>query len=229
MCRSVGILPERIMTTTPTTPTDAITAVQNGTLAQAILEVCAERDRLRKENAILQEANRGLAEQLASAKAWSTAACEQIAKLNAQVEQLLSEVYEQPPEGDVGFPGMTWKEAAEQAGQVIAELQVQCAAMRDNLTSIAEAKLAWEHVKDDALIAAIGELALSALSTDSRKGYVPADKARMIAEAVREVDTEAAHCLERDECEVDCETVRDMCREALAIAHELGLLEPPTQ
>jgi HD-GYP domain-containing protein (c-di-GMP phosphodiesterase class II) len=44
--------------------------------------------RLRKENAILQEVNRGLAEQLASTKAWSTAACEQIANLNAQAAQL---------------------------------------------------------------------------------------------------------------------------------------------
>jgi hypothetical protein len=49
--------------TTPIPLTQALTAVQNGTLAQAIADVCAERDRLRKENAILQEANRGLAEQ----------------------------------------------------------------------------------------------------------------------------------------------------------------------
>jgi hypothetical protein len=109
--------------TTPIPLTQALTAVQNGTLAQAIADVCAERDRLRKENAILQEANRGLAEQGD--------------RLRAQVEQLRSEVYEQPPEGDVGFPGMTWKEAAEQAGQVIAELRAQCAAMRSALEKAA--------------------------------------------------------------------------------------------
>jgi hypothetical protein len=55
--------------TTPIPLTQALTAVQDGTLAQAIADVCAERDRLRKENAILQEANRGLAERCEKMKA----------------------------------------------------------------------------------------------------------------------------------------------------------------
>jgi chromosome segregation ATPase len=51
------------------------------------------------------------------------------------------------------------------------------------------------------------------------------DGAKKIAEALRSIDAEAALLLERDEAEMECEDVRDMCGAVLAKARELGLLE----
>jgi cell division septum initiation protein DivIVA len=297
MCRPVGILPERIMTT-PIPLTDALTAVQNGTLAQAIADVCAERDRLRKENAILQEANRGLVRQceelraaLASANALIGSTAEECKGIVSQCEKerdrlrARAEAMRSALEGlkhadgcycDAAFamPGTIVKHydeclaaqaaLATDAGkapslatvldnaktelaklpdwlqgpcteryvphQEYEALKAQNAAMRDNLTSIAEAKLAWEHVKDDVLIAAIGELALSALSTDSRKGYVPAGKARVIAEALLksyEFISTAERFYGREPAWIMAggPSLIPQLEADLAIARELGLLE----
>jgi hypothetical protein len=119
--------------TTPPPPAQAITA---GTLAQAIADVCAERDRLRKENAILQEANRGLAEQ-----------------------------------GD--------------------RLRTDCAAMQSALE----------------------------IATDAGKGYVPADKARVIAEALRDL-----RAWTKDDRLASGSLVAQV-EKALAIARAIGSLE----
>jgi hypothetical protein len=148
--------------TTPTPITQALTAVQNGTLAQAIADVCAERDRLRKENAILQEANRGLAEQ----------------------------------------------------GE---RLRADCAAMQGALEIATDTGKHPGYPVADAYVHAESV-------TEAPPSYVPADKARVIAEALAGVASNFNRwhqlvVLTRDGC--------DHLERGLAIARELGLLESP--
>jgi cell division septum initiation protein DivIVA len=167
--------------TTPIPLTQALTAVQSGTLAQAIADVFAERDRLRKENAILQEANRGLARQ-----------CEELRAALASANALI---------------GST----AEECKGIVSQCEKEC----DRLRARAEAMRSALEI-----------------ATDAGKGYVPADKARVIAEALLksyEFISTAEKLYGREPAWIMAggPSLIPQLDADLAIARELGLLESP--
>jgi DNA anti-recombination protein RmuC len=244
--------------TTPIPLTQAITAVQNGTLAQAIADVCAERDgakrmaelnhaaavralellkqaeaerdKLRKENEILQEANCGLARQCKELRAALASANALIGSTAEECKAIVSQC-----EKERDSWHRTAEEIAESNNKACDErdeLQARCATLRSALEGLKHA----DGCYCDAAFAMPGTIvkhydeclaAQAALATDTGKGYVPA--ARQLAEAVA-----ANHKWHEDYDDDDYGGYpeSDLCEQnlrAIATARELGLLEPPTQ
>jgi hypothetical protein len=196
--------------TTPIPLTQALTAVQNGTLAQAIADVCAERDRLR-EAAIsstlgycIHHNDRERIEARNYCPICLRAEHDRLRKENAILQEANRGLAEQ---GD--------------------RLRADCTAMQSALERVRP--LSHGH---DARCGCSACECDAALATDAGKGYVPADKARVIAEALLksyEFISTAEKLYGREPAWIMAggPSLIPQLEADLAIARELGLLESP--